>query len=127
MAHWSEVAYSSSLPPSTTLARASHSAVVWQDSIVVFGGYQFNIEEDEDSYSGSGNGVEPVATGDVLRHRIELQSWEVLNTSATAFIEVPEEGNETNATYLVPRLPAARYGHSAVLFNVSGFNRVSKV
>lgn len=92
--------------------------------MLVYGGYSFprepylfgegDLEEGRDSADG---GAEP-ARQEVLRYWFESESWEVLNTSAAVYQEQEEgRGNDTMVTR-VPRLPAPRYGHTAVLYEV---------
>lgn len=128
-AHWSTVSYNSTPPPST-LARASHSAVLWEGSMIVYGGYRFPegggyYDEDDAESEGSGLGpeVEPVED-DVIRFSFDSGEWDVVNTTAAEFVEreemEPEGSGQDNLTVLqLPRLPAARYGHSAVVYRVS--------
>ena len=77
-----------SLPPSV-IARAGHSAVVWMEYMVVYGGYQFpsgDMPEGEDEWQ-------------LLRYRYATKELErfILNDT---------------------QLPERRYGHSAVVYEV---------
>ena len=77
-----------SLPPSV-IARAGHSAVVWMEYMVVYGGYQFpsgDMPEGEDEWQ-------------LLRYRFATKELErfILNDT---------------------QLPELRYGHSAVVYEV---------
>ena len=120
--HWSVVNYNSSLP-SPTLARAGHTSVLWEDSMLVYGGYRFPEEEylfgvEEGGIEGWGSGAEP--QDDLLRYSFESGVWEVVETSAAQELEV-ESVVDGNVTVMrVPRLPAPRYGHTAVVYDVSG-------
>ena len=57
MPHWNVASYNSGVDFSV-LRRAGHSAVVWGNYMWVYGGYQFNVNEMEQSGSGSGLWVE---------------------------------------------------------------------
>ena len=90
------------------LARTSHSAVIWGEYMVVYGGYRFPLGDgraDVGSGAGSGEGsgerdhVEQAE--DVLLYHFATHTWEVL-----------EAQNDT-------RRPETRYGHSAVVYDVS--------
>ena len=129
-AHWSVVDYHTSLP-SVTLSRASHSAVVWEDSMIVYGGYEFPSQGYSHSFVRKTNKSDPLplgnVEGDVIRYLFGSRVWEVVNTSAAEYRELVVEdegsgsgrnGNDTVVT-LIPYLPAPRYGHSAVVVNVS--------
>lgn len=106
---------------------------MWDNTMIVYGGYRFpyagSVYSDTGP-GGRGSGVEPGVTvsDDVLRYRFDSNAWDVLNTSAAAYAEEevmePEGGSGTgvggNKTVVrVPLLPAPRYGHSAVVYNVS--------
>lgn len=125
--HWSVVNYTSSLPLSS-LARTGHSAVVWEDSMIVYGGYRFPEEGysygDTTGDTSSGGWGSGAGSDDVLRYGFDSGMWEVLYTSGAVYsqgqvgvvgVEGSAEGNE------VLRKPASRYGHSAVVYNVSGW------
>lgn len=122
-AHWSAVSYNSSLP-SLTLARAGHTSLLWEESMLVYGGYRFPEEErdlfgaeGDGTTEGWGSGAEP--QDELLRYSLESGVWEVLETSAAEELEV-EAVVDGNVTVLrVPHLPAPRYGHSAVIYDVS--------
>ena len=143
LAHWTEVPYdSSSLISLSIIGRASSAEVMWGDSILVYGGYRFPEDgllyyQDDGSgrgaESGSGSGAESgsgsgagsraefsgmtesssgMESGDVyddlLRYTFSSGVWEVLNTSAAT-----EPGRSDE------KIPSSRYGHSAVVYNVS--------
>ncbi len=108
---WSRIAYSQ-LPENLTLAslaRASHSAVLWRDSIIVYGGYQFP----PDGYSYYRpfelNTYQEVSNDDaqVLSFVAESGSWDVMMTSSSVL---------RNESILL--IPTPRYGHTAVVYNV---------
>ena len=87
--------------------------------MLVYGGYRFPDQEylydTGDLTEGRGNG-----TDELLRYRFDSGEWEVLETSAAMYLEEEVLGGDGNMTTVVrvPRLPAPRYGHSAVLFDV---------
>lgn len=127
LAHWLPLNASLS-----TLARASHSAVLWQGYMLVYGGYHFPPQ----GYAyfdteGNVGGVEPEES--LLRYTLESDSWEVVSTSATSYsLEIAGDpgsssgsgsGGSDNGAGMglvrVPRLPSPRYGHSAVIYDVS--------
>ena len=127
-AHWSTISYSSSPPPST-LARVSHSAVLWEGAMLVYGGYRFPEEggyfEDnlEVEGSGMGMGVEPVED-DVISYQFDSGVWSVLDTTAAVTVreEVVVGSGEGNGSFTeTPQLPAPRYGHTAVVYDVRIF------
>lgn len=114
---WSRVTYSQ-LPESVTLAtlaRASHSSVMWKDNVLIYGGYQFPhdgysffrpLEHQEfgtiaDDHTNSTN-------VQLLQYNVESTSWELFMTSSIV------SGNDS-----APLLPSPRYGHSAIVYNVS--------
>ena len=108
---WSRVTYSL-LPESLTLAslaRASHSAVLWRDSIIVYGGYRFP----RDGYSYFRpfelDSYQKVDDDDaqVLYFFAESGSWDVMMTSSN---------KSSNESLLL--IPTPRYGHTAVVYNV---------
>ncbi len=93
--------------------------------MIVYGGYRFPEEGgyfEEAQESGRDRGVERVED-DLLRYWFDTGVWEVLNTTAAVTVEErggeeegSGEGNDTLAE--TPQLPAARYGHSAVIYDV---------
>ena len=91
-----------------SLARASHSAVLWRDSIIIYGGYQFP----HDGYSYF-RPLEVDAHQDVdddaqvFNFVAEFGSWDVMMTSSSI------SSNES-----IPVIPTPRYGHTAVVYNV---------
>ena len=125
-AHWSTLTYASSPPPST-LARASHSAVLWEGSVIVYGGYRFLEEgggyydDGEESMESGWGMVEPVDE-DVLQYGLDSGVWEVVTTTAAVVTKESEpeggSGQENKTSVSTPRLPAPRYGHSAVIYDV---------
>ena len=92
------------------LARASHSAVLWGDYVIVYGGYRFPsaaASNGDRTGSGSGGGEEEEegeeegGTGpQLLRYHLLTSVWEELEVNMSA-----------------PH-PSPRYGHSAVIYNV---------
>ena len=137
-AHWSIVPTpslsTSSVPPSV-LSRAGHSAVVQDNFIFVYSGYRFSA--DAYSYIDSTTSREDIqedsiGEGEVLRYDLTSGVWEALNTSSVLVdVEVTTEldsdmgnggGGATmnNNTETPPLLfPQPRYGHTAVIHNVS--------
>ena len=123
-AHWSVVNYTSTPPPN--LARASHSAILWKDSMLMYGGYRFPNQsgyyESEEPEPGP---LPNHLVGEVWRFYFGSRSWEMVNTSAADYRNLQEEengsgsGGGNGSVTMIPHLPASRYGHSAVLFNVS--------
>ena len=126
---WSRVEYSQ-LPENltlATLARASHSAVLWRGSVIIYSGYQFP----EDGYSSfrpfEQDTVETFDINDdddtdttdvqVLHYLIGSESWDLLMTS----------GGKSNmsSNESIPLVPSPRYGHTAVVYNVSSTHTVS--
>lgn len=111
---WSRVTYSR-LPVNitlSTLARASHSAVLWRDDVLIFSGYQLAPEGyslfsplKHEKFRGDASGI---YAANVFQYHIESGSWKLLMTSSNM------SGNDS-----VPLLPTQRYGHSAVVYNVS--------
>lgn len=89
------------------LARASHSAVMWGQDMVVYGGYRFPLGDGRvDVGSGAGSGAgsgeqDCVEQAEVLLYHFATHTWEVLEAQ--------------NGT----KRPETRYGHSAVVYNVS--------
>ena len=89
------------------LARTSHSAVIWGEYMVVYGGYRFPLGDGRvDVGSGAGSGAgsgeqDRVEQAEVLLYHFATHTWEVL-----------EAQNDTMR-------PETRYGHSAVVYNVS--------
>ena len=94
------------------LARAGHSSVVWgTDDVIIFGGYRFPGWVGETGDGGSGGSGEEgstekeegeVVTGpQLLRYQISSRKWEELEVNLSA------------------PYPSPRYGHSAVIYNVS--------
>ena len=71
------------------LARSSHSVVVWNDYMIVFGGYQFT----------EGNGTTGISSPQLLRYNLKLELWEALISNSSV-------------------QPDPRYGHTSVLYNV---------
>lgn len=131
-AHWSEV--TSSLPSSLTagiVSRASHSVVVLGFYMLVYSGYRFS----DDAYSyrntnKTSNGADnpSLAEGEVLRYDLRSGAWESLRTTSAMSMDLVVmgaglEGEETNDTMTPPLLPRPRYGHSAVVYNVSVYGR----
>jgi len=111
--HWEVVDYSVS-PGDTRLsllARASHSAVLWEEYMVVYGGYRFPQGDKRvdagSGMSGSGDSVREGSGGngdtveevEVLRYHFTTRTWEVL--------EVQNDAMQ----------PDPRYEHSAVVYN----------
>lgn len=90
-----------------SLARASHSAVLWRDSIIIYGGYQFP----RDGYSYfrplEVDAHQEVDDAQVLYFVAKSGSWDVMRTSGSIF------SNES-----IPLIPTPRYGHTAVVYNV---------
>lgn len=123
------------------IARASHSAVLWDtEYLLVYGGYQFPIEDyyfrprtqemdntmtnsSNDTVAGNQNSSPSVQ---LLLYHFESQSWEEISTYAgmpTMGGDVPgnNSSNETNFREEegnIPRVPEPRYGHTAAIYNV---------
>ena len=140
LAHWSALEASLNMSRSM-LARASHSAVLWQGSMLVYGGYRFP-PNGYTYFDAEGIDGEMEPEGDLLRYSLESDSWEVVSTSATTYsLEDPGSnsgsgsgsglgsgsGSGSGASVRVPRLPSPRYGHSAVVYGVSGIDAVPPV
>lgn len=145
-AHWSAVPFLSSISLDL-LSRAGHSAVVLDSFMLVYSGYRFSggrsnpytvMMEDRDLDAAS-----LVAEGELLRYDLRLDRWEVLNSSSSLVLSDAEEEQRgvqsadsnvgggsgafhtgDNSTDNQPALPHPRYGHSAVIYNVSGFFKV---
>ena len=104
---WSRVA--SQLPENltlATLARASHSAVLWRDSVIIYGGYQFP-QDGYSSFRPSEVDTHQKVGVQVLHFLSESGSWDVLVTSSSI---------SSNGSF--PLVPTPRYGHTAVVYNV---------
>lgn len=107
------------------LARAGHSAVMWEGAMLVYGGYRFPQEggyfEDREALEESGQGmeVEPVEN-DVILYWFDSGVWGVLDTTAAVTLrEEDMSSGESNSSFVeTPLLPAPRYGHSAVIYSV---------
>lgn len=106
---WSRVTYSwlSENLTLATLARASHSAVLWGGDILIYGGYQFPHNGyssfRHDVFYSSGD-----TSDELLQYHVDSGSWELLITSSNV------SSNEST-----PLIPSPRYGHTAVVYNVS--------
>lgn len=105
------------------LARASHSAVMWGQDMVVYGGYRFPLGDgrvDVGSGAGSGGGSDAGSgAGSGERDRVE-QAEVLLYHFATHTWEVLEAQSGT-------KRPETRYGHSAVVYNVSHLSGLCSV
>lgn len=101
---WSRVAYSQPLEnlTLTSLARASHSAVLWRDNVVIYGGYQFPLDGYSYFFPSETNTAPEYVQ--VLQFLAEFRSWSVFRTYSS---------NES-----VVLIPTPRYGHTAVVYNV---------
>ena len=83
------------------LARAGHSAVVWEDTMIVYGGYRFPLEDEGEDPEGSGS--DEADAPQLLRYGFASGRWEELTASAPIDMSFPEP----------------RHGHTAVVYNVS--------
>lgn len=83
------------------LARAGHSAVVWEEDMIVYGGYRFPVGDEEEAPGGSGS--DEADAPQLLRYSFASGRWEELTVSA------PFGGS----------LPEPRHGHTAVVYNNS--------
>ena len=128
-AHWARVE-TAPLPDSlslSTIARASHSAVVWGDYMLVYGGYQFPIEEyyyRTQTNQTVSNDVESEVT--ILRYRFSTRSWDEVATYPSVSGDAPGDSS-TNGSMSedLHTMPQQRYGHTAVVYSVSDwFNKL---
>ena len=138
-AHWSQVPFlSSSSISMDLLPRAGHSAVVMNSYMLVYSGYRFSggrsnpytsVREEVNIDAASFN-----AEGELLRYDMMSDKWEVLNTSSSLSderaghprVDNGMEGGsgvwnvtDENSTESRPGFPGPRYGHSAVIYDVS--------
>lgn len=68
-------------------------------------GYSFFSPLEQEKFRGDATGI---YAANVLQYHTESGSWKLLTTSSNI------SGNDS-----VPLLPSQRYGHSAVVYNVS--------
>ena len=99
--------------------------------MLVYGGYQFPFEghysRDDDAYysgdgvgmgsGGGGSGEAVSAIVEVLRYHFASQLWETLMTFPSLENITSEDGKDTLTR---ERQPEPRYGHTSVIYNVSG-------
>lgn len=91
--------------------------------MLIYGGYQFPIADlyyQNKAPPTNETRAEPLEQVSVLRYHFATKSWDELETFASMERNVPVY-NSTNDSMEdnQPRVPMARYGHSAIVYNVS--------
>ncbi len=98
-------------------------SVIWNNQLYLYGGYQFPSNGGYYSNRSDDNGGGGGGGGSVLKYSFGSHSVEVLNTSSLVHEEIVVRGQgsgsgDNDVITTVPRLPALRYSHTAVLYNV---------
>ncbi len=121
--HWERVT-TAPLPDTftlSTLARGSHSAVVWGGYMLVYGGYRFPTQDYYYRPPAANETMTNVTREvSILRYRFVTKAWEEVKTYPSMNGDAPSV-NSTNGSMIddKPGVPQPRYGHSAVVYNVS--------
>ena len=91
--------------------------------MLVYGGYQFPVEEyyyrTEANQTVSDDAEAEVT---ILRYRFSTRSWDEVVTYPSVSGDAPSD-NSTNGSMSedLPTMPQQRYGHTAVVYGVSGW------
>ncbi len=103
----------------STLARGSHSAAVWRDYMLVYGGYRFPASNSYYRLPLNETVTETVEVVSILRYHFATKSWDEVETYPSMNGEAPGN-NSTNDSMSedLPGVPGPRYGHTAVVYNV---------
>ncbi len=122
--HWERVT-TAPLPDTltlSTLARGSHSAVVWGGYMLVYGGYRFPTQDYYYRAPANETMANDTQEVSILQYHFANKSWEEVKTYPSISMDGDApSNNSTNGSMSddQPGVPQPRYGHTAVVYNVS--------